>query len=303
MTLLQPNVPLAPYTYYKIGGPSLWFTAPSTIEELQEVASFIAQKKLPYLILGAGSNVLINDAGFAGVVLHTGKLDRSLTHTENVLTKTLVSAGVSVTVAQLLRYCGTHGLGGLEFLVGVPGNVGGVLYMNAGTKTGEASHALVEVTTFDLKTGRLNVRTQHQTQYAYRTQQYLGPHELIIKGVFQTTPTEKKQTQALIQSMLTARKSAQPIDKPSCGSVFKNPPGKQAWQLIDQAGLRGKTIGGAQVSEMHTNFIINLGNAKSQDVQDLIAEIKTTVQKQFGLLLEEEVKIIPHQGLKTLVNP
>ena len=297
--MMRENVTLAPYSYYKIGGPARYFAEPTNTEELATVASFIKKSGLPYFILGAGSNILFDDAGFDGVVIQTGRLSRTLTPAGDGLLR----AGASVTVAQLLRFCGTHGLAGLEFLVGVPGTVGGVLYMNAGTKTGDASHVALEVTTYDLLSGTVKHHKGDEILYSYRTQRYLAPHELVLEGLLCVQPGDPKDIQTRIQQMLAARKASQPIDKPSCGSVFKNPdPGKNvhAWQLISQAGLRGHRIGGAQISEMHCNFIINLGEAKASDVRTLIELAKTEVKNRFGILLEEEVKLVPHKGTTTL---
>lgn len=298
---VRENTPLAPFSYYKIGGPARFFAEPTSTDELAQVAAFIKEGALPYFILGAGSNILFDDAGFDGVVIQTGRLNRALGRVEN----DCIQAGASVTVAQLLRFCGAQGLAGLEFLVGVPGTVGGVLYMNAGTKTGEAAGVAAEVKTFDLDTGALKTHGGDEIQYSYRTQRYLGPHELVLEGRFRAQPGDPKEIQARIQQMLAARKASQPIDKPSCGSVFKNPdPQKNihAWQLISQAGLRGHRIGGAQISEMHCNFIVNLGGAKASDVRALIELAKAEVKNRFGILLEEEVKLVLHKGTTTLPN-
>lgn len=291
---MRENVPLSSHSYYKIGGPAQYFAEPESDGDLTKIAEFLKTRKVPYFILGAGSNVLFDDRGFDGLVLHTGKLNRTIHHEGDRLT-----LGCSVTVAQALRYCGNHGLGGLEFLVGVPGNIGGVCYMNAGTKTGEASAAVESVTVFNLSNGMRHTYDKDKIHYAYRTQKYLAPHDIVLEATFRVQPASRGEIQERITSMLTTRKAAQPIDKPSCGSVFKNPdPEKNiyAWKVVADCGFRGKIRGGAQVSEMHTNFIVNNGGAKSSDVRGLIEDIKGESKIRFGIQLEEEVKIIPYNG-------
>ena len=230
------------------------------------------------------------------MVIKTSKLNKSLIH-EKKSEGLELRAGCSITVAQLLRYCGQNGLSGLEFLVGVPGNVGGVLTMNAGTKTGEAAVAIESLDTFHIETHKISHYEKRQMSYSYRCQHFLSPQEIILEGRFKVTEENPQVLQTRISKMLSDRKATQPLDKPSCGSVFKNPDpakGLWAWKLIADAGLRGERRGQAQISEVHTNFIINLGGAKSSDVKELIKLAKETVQNRFGVLLEEEVKIVPY---------
>lgn len=287
---VRENVALAPLTYYKIGGPARYFTQPENIEELKSVSKFIQSRKLKYFVLGAGSNVLFDDKGFDGLVLQTAKLDRTLSQTGDQL-----EIGASIMVIQVLRHCMLEGLAGFEFLVGVPGNMGGVMYMNAGTARGDVAGNIVELTAFDLATGTERKIPKSELKYSYRKQHFLKKGEIILRGRFQGCPVEPKRVQDDVQRLLLARKKSQPIDKPSCGSVFKNPDpvkGMHAWQLIDQAGLRGHRIGNAQISELHTNFIVNLGGATAADVKALISEAKRRVKEKFGVELEEEVRIL-----------
>lgn len=296
--MIRENVALAPLTYYKIGGPARYFAQPQNTDELAQAASFIRANGLRYFVLGAGSNVLVSDKGFDGLVISTAKLERGLACEKNRIT-----AGTSVMVIQLLRLCMSEGIGGFEFLVGIPGNIGGVLYMNAGTKLGEASGTVLELTAYDLATGASRVVPRAQMQYSYRAQHFLGPHEIILRGAFEGQSQDPKLVQDEIQRLLTARKKSQPIDKPSCGSVFKNPSPQtdvHAWKLIANAGLRGHRIGAAQISELHTNFIVNLGGAKAADVKALIEEAKARVFAQCGVRLVEEVRMIECDGGKEL---
>ncbi len=290
---IQENVPLAPLTYYKIGGPAAYYCQPTDGKDLMEATEFIHSKKLPFVILGAGSNVLFDDRGFSGLVIHTSKLGRDIA-TEGASS---VRAGAGAMVIQLLRLAMQKGLSGFEFLVGIPGSIGGVIAMNAGTKLGEAKDVLREVRAYNLATGLDRVIEHSDLKFSYRKQHFLEPTEIILGGVFESTLAEPAQVQNQIQDLLAKRKQSQPIDKPSCGSVFKNPNDAQsAWKLIADAGLRGKKLGGAQISEMHCNFIVNNGGAKASDVKLLIAEAKIQVLEKFGVELEEEVRIIPYGG-------
>jgi UDP-N-acetylmuramate dehydrogenase len=299
MRLIQVNIPLAPLTYYKIGGPARFLARPESEADLNEISAFLKREKARYFILGAGSNVLFDDRGFDGLVIHTAKLNPTLKRSG-----AMIETGAATMVIQLLRLCMTEGIEGFEFLVGVPGNLGGVLAMNAGTKLGEADKAVREITAYDLATGKARVIPRDEIRYSYRAQHFLKAHELITGGKLEGRAADPKKVQDEIQNLLANRKRTQPIDKPSCGSVFKNPGlDKGAWKLIEEAGLRGHRIGNAQISELHTNFIVNLGGAKAADVRALIAEAKARVKNKSGLILEEEVRIVPYDGGKVLNMP
>ena len=299
-SLIRENVTLAPLTYYKIGGVARYYAQPTSTKDLSEISNFLLEMRQPYFILGAGSNVLLDDKGFDGLVIHTNLLDRSLETASNASVNTpdpglVIEVGASVMVIQLLRHCMGEGISGLELLVGIPGNMGGVFTMNAGTKLGEIKDVVVDVTAYDLATGQTRTLNKNSLKYSYRHQHFLAPHEIILKGKVRGILSDPKLVQDRVQLLLTARKKSQPVDKPSCGSVFKNPsPQHQAWQLIDNAGLRGYKVGNAQISEVHTNFIVNLGGATAADVKAVIAHAKTQVKAKFNIELEEEVKIIAH---------
>lgn len=296
MTCITRNEPLKNHTYYRIGGPAKFFARPRSLEDLLEISGLLAREKLRYFILGAGSNVLFDDEGFDGLVIQTTKLNDHLERKDN-----LVLAGCSVLNIKMLRLCMQEGLKGLEFLVGIPGNVGGAVFMNAGTHLGESMKAIREVKAYNLRTNHIEVYSNEKLSFTYRSQKFLDPHEIILSAIFEIEIGEPLEVQKEIQSLLERRKKAQPIDKPSCGSVFKNPaPNQNAWKLISDAGLRGHRIGDAQISEMHTNFIVNNGNARSKDVRSLIELAKRTVAEKFGVMLQEEVKIVPMNGGRTI---
>jgi UDP-N-acetylmuramate dehydrogenase len=289
MSCIEENTPLAPLTYYKIGGPARFYAAPENEPELMEISKFVREKKPKIFILGAGSNVLFDDHGFSGLVIHTSEINNILSQAGTELT-----VGASVMVIRLLKHCMQAGLGGFERIAGIPGNMGGVFSMNAGTKTGEIKDLIEELTCFDFLSAEKRTLGRSDLKYTYREQHFLRPYEIILQGKLRGFPKDPKLVQQEIHELWDQRKKTQPVNKPSCGSVFKNPPGTQAWKLISDAGLRGHRIGNAQISEQHTNFIVNLGGAKAADVKTLIEEAKTQVLKKFGISLEEEVKIIPY---------
>lgn len=291
--LIQENIKLAPYTYYKIGGPAKFFAVPNNAKDLFEISDFIKKVNLKYFILGSGSNILFDDKGFDGIVIQTNKLNQTCNISHDILT-----LGCSVKVIQALRFCMQNGIDGLEILAGVPGDMGGVICMNAGTKLGEIKDVCVMVHTFNLMNHSQHTYLGEQLKFSYRKNNFLKPHDIVLSCDLRLKPnTDTKIVQDKITKLLEERKKSQPIDKPSCGSVFKNPdPSKKvfAWKCIADAGLRGFKSGNAQISELHTNFIVNMGGATSQDVKNCIYEAKKQVKDKLGIDLEEEVQIISY---------
>ncbi len=290
---IQENIELAPLTYYKIGGPAKYLATPSSAKELFEISDFLKNNNVKYYILGAGSNVLFDDKGFNGLIIHTDKLNHTCTMKNDILT-----VGASVRVIQVLRYCMQNGIDGLEILAGIPGDMGGVVCMNAGTKLGEIKDVCVMVHTFNFGTHSQRTILSEELKFSYRKNHFLKPHDLILSCDLKLKPNvDPKVVQNKISKLLEERKKTQPIDKPSCGSVFKNPdPSKKifAWKCITDVGLKGYRSGNAQISDLHANFIINLGGATSQDVKSCILEAKTRVRDQLGILLEEEVQVVTY---------
>lgn len=290
---IQENIILAPYTYYKIGGPAKYFATPTSAKDLFEISDFIKKNNLKYFILGAGSNILFDDRGYDGVVIQTSKLNKTCTINHDILT-----LGCSVKVIQALRYCMQNGIDGLEILAGVPGDMGGVICMNAGTKLGEIKDVCVMVHTFNLMDHTQYNYFGDELKFLYRKNHFLKPNDIVLSCDVRLQPNiDPKIVQNKISKLLDERKKSQPIDKPSCGSVFKNPDPLNkvfAWKCISDAGLRGFRSGNAQISELHSNFIVNLGGATSQDVKNCIQEAKTQVKAKLKISLEEEVQIISY---------
>ncbi len=285
------NEPLKRHCYYRIGGPAKLLLTPRSIEDLAKIAQIKAHLQCPIVFLGKGSNILFSDEGFEGLVVKTSKIDEIFKIHGDVL-----EVGASVPISVLLKKCSEQGWGGLEFLTGVPGSVGGVVVMNAGTHLGETASRLLNVESCLIGSdGRLvhHVWKSDELRYSYRTNHFLRPDEIVLKVKWKVDLRSPIEVQKLIQDTLKRRKETQPIDYPSCGSVFMNPaPGQHAWQIIEKLGLRGHRIGDAQFSDKHCNFIINHGNARAADVRELIRLAKSRAKSELGIELHEEVRIL-----------
>jgi UDP-N-acetylmuramate dehydrogenase len=278
--------PLAAHTSYRIGGPAGVFALPETKEQLFAVGRYLAERKLPYFILGNGSNVLAPDEGFPGVVVCTKNIAPSLEFAGE-----RVRASAGTLNARLLRACAERGLGGIEALSGVPGNLGGAVFMNAGTASGWIEGALEEVELVSLKGSERKI-PRGGLSYSYREQHYLEPGELVWAATLRLEREGPELVKSRLVESMKRRKAAQPIELPSCGSVFRNPEGKNAWKLIAEAGLRGVARGGARISAKHCNFIVNEGGARREDVLGLIRLAKEKVKESSGVDLRPEVIVM-----------
>lgn len=286
--------PIANHTYYRIGGLAKIFAFPKSLSDLQWLAECLQKTGAPFFILGQGSNILASDQGFEGLIIRTSKLNLQTSVLENPLGQDGIRlrTGASVTVSSLLRRASVEGWGGLEFLSGIPGSVGGIVQMNAGTHLGEVKGSILKVEAYSL-TDPSDLRSFEGTQleFQYRKNLFISSGTLIWAAEWKIYPDSPSEIKNRIDQILLRRKMTQPVNYLSCGSVFKNPKelGKCAWQVIDALGLRGFQIGQARFSEKHSNFIVNLGGAKAEDVRTLIHLAKTRAQEHFGILLEEEV--------------
>lgn len=275
--------PLSAHTSYRIGGPARLFALPETKEHLFAIGRHLQESKEPYFILGNGSNVLAPDEGFPGVVICTKALQPFVEFNGD---KVRASAGT--LNARLLRACADQGLGGIEALSGVPGNLGGAVFMNAGTAAGWIDAALEEVEVISLKGGERKL-PRAELKYSYREQHYLEPGEMVWAATLRLKREDSEPIKARLVESMKKRKAAQPIELPSCGSVFRNPEGHNAWKLISDAGLRGFAKGGARISAKHCNFIVNEGGAKKSDVLFLIETAREKVKASAGIDLQPEV--------------
>ncbi len=269
---------------------------PKSLNDLHWLREGIHATGVRVFILGLGSNVLISDSGWNGLIIRTHQLNKSLLRVENTMT---LRVGCSVTISSLLRYCGQEGFGGLELLTGIPGSVGGAVKMNAGTHLGETQSKVCRVVTYALN-GLNNLPNSliepkifqgEQLKFEYRRSPFIPTDSIIYESEWVIHEDQPENIQYKIREILARRKQSQPLEFPSCGSVFKNPSetGLKAWQVIDQLGLRGFQLGKAQFSPKHCNFIVNLGAAKAKDVLALIELAKSRADRQLGVQLEEEV--------------
>jgi len=279
------NEILGRYTTYRIGGPARYLLTPGEVDDVPKALQFAQEKGVPWVVLGLGSNVLVKDGGFPGLVIRMGKgLDRF----EMKGATAIVGAGLPTPL--LARRTADAGFAGVERFIGIPGTVGGGVYMNAGCHGAEFAEVVTEVTLID-PTGKLKQLSRKQVPFKYRSS---GLGQVIVLeaklGLGEESPAKLKELQS---RLLRWRKAGTPFDQPCCGSVFKNPAGpRTAGMLIEEAGLKGFRIGGAHVSILHANYIVNTGNASASDVLKVIDHVRKTVSKKLGVDLELEVKVL-----------
>lgn len=282
---LRHQEPMSAHTSWRVGGPAEWFYCPADLADLTQLMPQIPTG-MPLFWLGLGSNILVRDNGLPGLVILTAGLLNSLTWIEPGLLH--VEAGVSC--AKVARESARMQQGGAEFLAGIPGTMGGALAMNAGAWGGETWLLVQSVEVLTLA-GEHRRRSLADYQIGYRSVQ--GPaDEWFVAATLKLTPDPDGVGQQRIKTLLKERSEKQPMGLPSCGSVFRNPPGDHAARLIEAAGLKGLTLGGACVSPKHANFIINQGHATATEIEALIVHVQTTVAQQFGVQLQREVKIV-----------
>jgi UDP-N-acetylmuramate dehydrogenase len=280
-----PDYPLAPATLYRVGGPARLALLPRNVRELQAAYAWMVAQPGPSLVLGGGSNVLISDAGFPGTVLLTKGLRawESLGHD-----RFRVEAGV-VLDAMVREIMLVHNYEKVGGLTGIPGSVGGAIFMNAGTVKGSTCELMESVDVITAEHGYQTIAMK-ESLYDYRGQTFCPPAGVIVQGIFAFARAPEDQ-QAIYDHYIQRRKEKQPQGF-CCGSVFKNPPGDHAGRLIEACGLKGTRRGGAVVSPLHANFIMNENGATFDDIMGLIELCKLAVHKTFGILLEEEVRVI-----------
>ena len=280
-TLLN-NEPLAKYTSWRVGGPAQRMYIP---ENKADLIDFVAglPKGEPVYWIGLGSNLLVRDGGIRGTVINT----RSRLKEMRLIDTNRVYVEVGVSCAHVARFCSDLGLTGAEFLAGIPGTMGGALKMNAGAFGGETWQIVDHLEMINHQ-GQVINRNKHEFEVAYRSVKGID-NEWFLAAQLKLAKGDSQVSQLQIKALLEKRNVTQPTNKPTCGSVFKNPPGDHAARLIEACGLKGFRIGGAVVSEKHANFIENQGNATAVDIETLIQHIQTEVEQQFGISLQTEV--------------
>ncbi len=273
---------LSRYCTLRLGGPAEFLVLPEDERDLLELVSFLKEQGTNHIFLGAGSNVLIPDKGIRGVVIRLTSL-ANIEWNDNRVT---VSAGYPLP--KLVNKSIDRGLKGLEFLAGIPGTVGGALVMNAGVPEGSIGSVVVSATVLDSE-GNLRELEQAELNFSYRNSLLKDQGLLVIKTVLELEVGDRDELRQLVSERARVRREKQPLSKPNAGSVFKNPEGRFAGQLLDSVGVKGLRIGDAQVAPEHANFIVNLGQATAKDVVAVMKEMRERVRKEFGIVLEPEI--------------
>ncbi|WP_342561179.1 UDP-N-acetylmuramate dehydrogenase [Paenibacillus sp. FSL R7-0345] len=276
---------LKTYVFTQIGGIADILAVPASYEEIQSVVTYASKNNIPLTVLGNGSNVIIRDGGIRGIVLYTSVLDKM------TIENGLLIAQCGAKIIDTSAYALEQELTGLEFACGIPGTVGGALYMNAGAYGGEVKDVLHSALAVN-KAGELVTLRGEELQFGYRHSIFAGGDYIVLEARFALQPGDPAAIKAKMDELTYLRESKQPLEYPSCGSVFKRPPGRFAGQLIQESGLQGVRIGGAEVSRKHAGFIVNADNATANDYIGLIHHVRAAVKDKFGVDLETEVRII-----------
>lgn len=285
------NEKLSRHTTFRIGGPADLWIEPKDAKELKAIFLFAKANNIPFFLIGGGSNLLVNDTGIQGIVVHLGSPEFK----KAVVRGTSVTVGAGYNIAALVRLCCQEGLTGMESLVGIPGTVGGAIYMNAGGSANpifkNIGEHVASVKVMD-DTGKVRTIKKDQIEFGYRKSS-LEPY-MILQVTFKLAKEDKSILSSSCSKFLNMKKQKQALDVPSAGCVFKNPEGFQfsCGQLIDMLGLKGHRIGGAEISLKHGNFIVNSNGATAKDVKDLIDFVKAKVKENYNIDLELEIKVI-----------
>lgn len=284
---VYPGEPLSRHTTYRIGGPARFFVQVGSVGALKRLVGVCRETNTPWVVLGRGSNLLVADEGFPGVVITLGRDFRTCRYDEEA-GRFYVGAGVALSA--VVQDAFRRSLAGLEFAVGTPGTIGGALRMNAGSRDVWLGNQVVSVTSFSPERGLVR-RAGSEVEWGYRTTSFPAD-EILLECELSVEPADPFFIRGKMEASLARRRKSQPLSEPSCGSVFKNPPGESAGALIDGVGLKGTTLGGAQVSEVHANFIVNTGDATAHDVRSLIELVQTKVYEAYGIELQPEVRFL-----------
>lgn len=282
----EREVSMKNYTSFKVGGPAELFLSPEDAGQTAKLVRFCEKEEIPVFVLGKGSNLLVSDRGIKGAVIYTGKQCSISLVDENT-----VRAQSGASLAQLCTFALENSLSGLEFAYGIPGTVGGAVFMNAGAYGGEMKDVLLnsEYVSTDGTSGELD---NEAMELSYRHSAYENSNLVITAASVRLAPADRNEIKSTMNDILARRKEKQPLEYPSAGSTFKRPEGNFAGALIEQCGLKGVSVGGAQVSEKHAGFIINRGGATAADILSLIKHVQARVKAQTGVSLETEIRLI-----------
>ena len=274
---------LSSHTTFRIGGDASLFVSPADEDQLIGVISYLEKNGIRYFLLGKGSNVLFDDAGYDGAVVSTSKLDK-ISVCGNEIT---AQCGASFTY--LASVAAGNSLSGLEFAYGIPGSVGGAVFMNAGAYGSETAAVLKSSRYLDISDCTVKTLPLEEHLFGYRDSVFRHRRFIHLSSVFALQAGDKAQIRAYMNELMQRRRDKQPLEYPSAGSVFKRYPGRYTAQMIDEAGLRGLSVGGAQVSEKHAGFIVNKGNATSSDVIALVGKVREAIRDKYGIEIECEI--------------
>lgn len=278
--------PMKLHTTFRIGGPADCLIYLENEDQLCRIQKYLRLVDVPYTVIGNGSNLLVDDGGYRGIVLVIGKYMRRIE-----VKDTCLEAEAGALMSQVAKTAKENGLTGLEFAAGIPGTVGGGAVMNAGAYGGEMSQVVTTVTVVN-RNGEIMELDNSTMEYGYRTSVIQNQPFVVTKVTFRLQPGDSQEIAAKMEELAIRRREKQPLEYPSAGSTFKRPEGHFAGQLIMEAGLRGYSVGGAKVSDKHCGFIINTGNATAEDVKDVIWEVQRRVKERFHVDLEPEIKML-----------
>ncbi len=275
--------PMASHTTFRVGGPADCFIEIENVEQLRKIQKILYQTEYPFIVIGNGSNLLVSDNGYQGIVLQLGRKMSDITVEGNI-----IRAKTGASMAQVAAAALKNGLTGLEFVSGIPGTIGGGVVMNAGAYGGELSQVVTQVHVLD-KDGEALVLDNETMEFGYRKSTIRRQPFIVTEVVLALQPGNPADIQAKMEELAAKRREKQPLEFPSAGSTFKRPEGYFAGELIMKAGLRGFQVGGARVSDKHCGFVINAGNALAADIMDVIWEVQRRVKERFGVELEPEI--------------
>lgn len=288
-TLLERE-PMSKHTSFRIGGPADLFVQPANEEELWNALHLARQEKVPFFIVGNGSNLLVSDEGFRGMILHTGGMLKDISVEGDV-----IYAQAGALLSTVAKTALEHGLAGMEFAAGIPGTLGGAVCMNAGAYGGEMKDILLDAEVLTQEGERL-VLPVEELNLSYRHSVIFEKNYVVLAAHIRLSRGDTAEIKNRMNELAGARRDKQPLEYPSAGSTFKRPEGYFAGKLIQDAGLKGYTVGGAQVSEKHSGFVINRGGATAEEVRFLIRQVQQKVRSQFGVELEPEVRMLGFDG-------
>jgi len=278
---IRENVSFKTLTTYKTGGICKYLVSPKNIDSLIQLLRILKNSNINYKVLGNGSNILVSDDTFNGVVIKLDKLN------DLEINGKTVTVGAGHSLISLSLICSNKGLSGLEWASGIPGTIGGAVYMNAGAYLKSVSDSLIEIKALDNELNIVTIKNE-ELGFGYRKSNLMDNKFIVLSASFMLEDGEKDEILKVIKDRKERRITSQPLEYPSAGSVFRNPEGDYAGRLVEECGLKGKTIGGAQISEKHANFVINKGNATSSDIKSLIELAKSEVYEKFNIELKVE---------------